>query len=419
MKKKSFALGYSYILESWIGWLMYGTLISGGLSTMVNYYSAETGVATGSLFSTNTMAGFVGVAATFVCMELVRKLGKRFTLAFGCILASTSCFILSIGHSLGAWILACCVIQFASQAFCFGPGNSLIAAWWPRKKGTVLGITTTGLVFAPLTTVMFMSNYSAAHGFPATMRIMALVFLVSALIHIVWIKESPESVGLLPDNTPITEAERSALAPVKECPYTTREILFSRASIFYVLGFGILNMATTGGAVASVPYFMEFGVDNSVALSYQGICNIAGIVGSVALGIIDEKMGPKKATYVCVASYLIGFLLMTIAQSPMIGVVGFAVHMFGGGAFANLVGSILISRFGRNGYDKAWKILYTMANTLRAFCYLAIAQVVAVLGSYHNVYLFWFICTAIALVCVFFVSEKFQEPKAKAASANT
>ena len=103
----------------------------------------------------------------------------------------------------------------------------------------------------------------------------------------------------------------------------------------------------------------------------------------------------------------------------MIGVVGFAVHMFGGGAFANLVGSILISRFGRNGYDKAWKILYTMANTLRAFCYLAIAQVVAVLGSYHNVYLFWFICTAIALVCVFFVSEKFQEPKAKAASANT
>lgn len=71
MKKKSFALGYSYILESWIGWLMYGTLISGGLSTMVNYYSAETGVATGSLFSTNTMAGFVGVAATFVCMELV------------------------------------------------------------------------------------------------------------------------------------------------------------------------------------------------------------------------------------------------------------------------------------------------------------------------------------------------------------
>lgn len=82
-QKKSFALGYSYIVESFVGWLMYGTLVSGGMSTIIAYFSQKTNIATTSLLSCNTIAGFVGVAGSFICMEVVKRTSKRFVLTTG------------------------------------------------------------------------------------------------------------------------------------------------------------------------------------------------------------------------------------------------------------------------------------------------------------------------------------------------
>ena len=50
-QKKSFALGYSYIVETFIGWLFYGLLIASGISTIIMSFSQATGIASTTLFS--------------------------------------------------------------------------------------------------------------------------------------------------------------------------------------------------------------------------------------------------------------------------------------------------------------------------------------------------------------------------------
>ena len=76
-KKKSFALGYSYVFESWLSWLFYGLLISTGLSTFVLNFSGVSGVPTSTLYSVNTIGGFINVIGCFVCSMILKKKGIR------------------------------------------------------------------------------------------------------------------------------------------------------------------------------------------------------------------------------------------------------------------------------------------------------------------------------------------------------
>ena len=67
MAKKSFALGYSYIVETFIGWLFYGFLVAAGISTIIMYFSNNTGIPTSTLYSVNTIGGYISVIGVFGC----------------------------------------------------------------------------------------------------------------------------------------------------------------------------------------------------------------------------------------------------------------------------------------------------------------------------------------------------------------
>ena len=95
-EKKSFALGYSYIIEAFIGWLFYGFLIAAGISTIIMSFSANTGIETARLFSLNTIGGYISVLGVFGCSYLIKKRSIRFTTSLAYLASALG--VLVLGH---------------------------------------------------------------------------------------------------------------------------------------------------------------------------------------------------------------------------------------------------------------------------------------------------------------------------------
>ena len=96
------------------------------------------------------------------------------------------------------------VSQGLYNGYSFTATNALIANWFPRKKGWVMGITTAGMMAASFTSVLFITVYSPQIGFTNVCYILAAVIAALGLVSLRWIVDTPEECGLLPDNLPLT-----------------------------------------------------------------------------------------------------------------------------------------------------------------------------------------------------------------------
>ena len=197
--------------------------------------------------------------------------------------------VLAVGHgsSLGAFVIFSVLTQFFYHGYCYGSSNALIANWFPRKRGFILGITTCGLMFSTFTGVMFMTKMSPVIGWGSVCNIMAAVLAAVGVISWFWIKDRPEDCGLLPDNMPMSDKERAELQMPAKDLWTVGGILKNKDSWMYIIGMGCLNMVGTGTLVMCIPFMMEQGFSNVTAVWISSVTGILAIGGSILIGAID------------------------------------------------------------------------------------------------------------------------------------
>ena len=412
-KQKSFALGYSYILESFLSWFFYGIIVASGLSTIVANFSNSTGIAAPTIYGVNTIGGYISVVGVFVCSIIMKKTSIRFLTAFSYL--ATAVGVLAVGHgsSLGAFVIFSVLTQFFYHGYCYGSSNALIANWFPRKRGFILGITTCGLMFSTFTGVMFMTKMSPVIGWGNVCNIMAAVLAVVGVISWFWIKDRPEDCGLLPDNMPMSDKERAELQMPAKDLWTVGGILKNKDSWMYIIGMGCLNMVGTGTLVMCIPFMMEQGFSNVTAVWISSVTGILAIGGSVLIGAIDTKCGTKIAAIVLAVCYSAGpFAALACALAGFVPgvVICFGITLTAGGALANVGGSLVVNMYGRSSYNQAWRYLNTGAQLLKACCYAAIGVVTAMLGKYCYVCAVWGTVALIGLICMIVGKFSYREP---------
>ena len=134
MKNKSFLRGYSMVLQSFLMYWIYGTLIGGGLSVIVGQYCGMTGLNTNIVTSVNTIGGFISVAMTYIIGRWVITKGVRVITAFSCIGTAVGLCVLGNGHGIGIYILWSIISQSLYNGYSFTATNALIANCFQGKK---------------------------------------------------------------------------------------------------------------------------------------------------------------------------------------------------------------------------------------------------------------------------------------------
>lgn len=273
-----------------------------------------------------------------------------------------------------------------------------------------MGITTAGMMAASFTSVLFITVYSPKIGFTNVCYILAAVIAILGLVSLKWIVNTPEECGLLPDNMPMTEQERQVLGggePRQD--WSAKRLICSKDGLCYIVGFGLLFIATTGGITAFVPYMLERGYSQVDAVGLMSLTSLLSLAGSFVIGFLDTKLGTKNASLIFAALYAVGYAgAFALTGTEKLFLLPLWLAMAGGGANANLMASALISQYGRANYASVWSVLFTGASLIRNLCYLLIGTIVTLSGTYAKVYLFWGIISAFSFVLLAISDFKYR-----------
>lgn len=412
-KSRSFALGYSLIFHSFLSYVLYAATASTGLNVIVPMFANAHGINQGSVLSMNTVGTLLSSFFVLFSGKLILAKGIRFTTTISAIGAGVfGFFLMGFVDNLVGFAICTLFIQGLVYGYSYTATTALTANWWPRKKGIVMGITTTGIMSASFTLVPLMALIGANYGFRPLVWSLAVILIIFGIASWFWIRERPEDVGLHPDNKPLTEEERQDVyhkalsAKESQVRWPFKEILSKKYSWALIVAYGLFTMFASGIASTTIPFAMESGFTQSQGLTALSIACISSIVGSIISGYCDTRFGPKNTTLVSGVWIFLAFISLLIIQGT-IGVWVFLIMAFMTmGATGNLFTSLVANIYGRNSFTQVFRVLYTGVFIIRGFAFLFLGAGAIVLGSYRAVYMVFGGLTVVATLVLTSVKDK-------------
>lgn len=368
-----------------------------GLNLLVAKFSYVNGWDSNTILSMSTPAGYIALALGVPLGWLIMKKGTRKVLVWLLVIGGIS--YAAMGHTSNIVLYFICQSIMCVCANCFSvhAANTLIANWFPKKKGLALGWATMGMNASSALYTPILSFLFARFTLGMSLNILGGITVVVGVITWFCIRDTPEEVGRTPDNEPMTQAEIAANQAQHEnyqSPWTFGKLLRDKDTWMCGLCYGCFMLVTVGIMSQLVPRIMERGFTQEYAITCVSACAVVGLVGSYLWGILDQKMGTRKATILFgvwyAAAILFNVIPNTVCMYISIVMIGVSI-----GGTANFAPSMTTNIFGRRDFPLAFTVVNTIYNVMRCTSYVVLAAVLAATGSYTAAYVLFI---AISLV---------------------
>ncbi|MFZ0448521.1 MAG: MFS transporter [Desulfatiglandaceae bacterium] len=233
----------------------------------------------------------------------------------------------------------------------YGVVNTTTSRWFIKKRGFVVGITSSGggvgaIVLAPFATYLI-SGYNWRIAF-IVIGIISWILMVFASF---WLIKDPRETDLLPDGARMdaTKGIGTKGLPKKETSdFITTQALKTRQFWFLVVSWLFLSLSLNMIIIHVVPYALDAGISSMDAAYILSILGIANIFGRLILGRLSDAMGRKALGVICGLFHSASLLwLMYSHQLWMIYAFAFLFGILWGGSgtiITSLVGDIFGTR---------------------------------------------------------------------------
>ncbi len=324
--------GWMLILYQAIAYITFQCFTQYPLNILADFYGGSQKVA--NIYS---ICAVVGILVQIVLAGVVAKM-KKIKL-FGTILGAVTLVLAFLVMTLPAgtgWDVSYAIINVVSVLYATFALGILVGQWFPTRKGIVMGIATLAFPIAngllgPFASAVF------AKGFPDIKGAFLPFFIVSVIgwiIGIIFIKDYPEECGAFRDNdqsmTP--EVARAIMEQEIENKRTSvwtylhtlkcREFWFGTICVALLLSCSIGLMSQSNAIITAYP---ELNYTTVMALVM-----IFGCIGSFVLGVLDQKLGTRKAMIISTILMIIGGVLGLIDNPTALMIAMIFVAMFMG-----------------------------------------------------------------------------------------
>lgn len=358
-----------------------------------------------------TPIGIVCCLLGIVFTTLVYKKGAK-------IVAVTACIGMGIGVALfgnitsfKTYIIGLFVVQAFGTCLAFAVHHGFVGAWFPTRKGVVMGWTTMGLPLTSMILVPFVTWCMAGSfgwkGFCYTLS--AVLFLLGIMTFFL-MTNTPEEKGCYPDNNrneavdASTEKKEDLLRYFRS-KYTIGDLLKNKTVWMICIGFGI-PWATTAGVMSQlISRMMSTGHFDSIIgpVAIMSGATIVGLIGSFCWGWLDTKIGTKKAgVFYNLVYVVILIVLIFLHRLPVIACTVITCCLcFTAGGIPNLMPSMVISKFGRYEFLSANRVCTPIATIIQSlgFAVLALGKM-ATGGSWTGGYGVFILCCLVGAVVI-------------------
>lgn len=351
--------GWVTILYCLLMFFLYVGMCNDGANITAPAITAVLGAGDGEIMNLNSIAGLVGVVFFIIVGQINQRIGPRLTSGICCIVAGVAYILAFNSPSTLLYCAAMCFVYGGIMSAGYVAGGTLVASWFPKKKGAVMGYTTMGHNFASAFYVQLLSiliGPSVLKTIGGAVIPIGIAAIVLGVLGMILIRNTPQERGLNPDNvSDKVYQEEYDTSSGDDSGWTVGKLLATKELWLAAVTTGFFQICSVGVMTQLVLRNVEIGFEQQTALNIMTVLALGGVVGSWLVGVIDEKIGTKKTMIGFGVWYCIALLLnfatgMTI--TPLVYVSLFMIAMGIGGS-ANFTTSLPTSIFGRQGFDKA------------------------------------------------------------------
>ncbi|MDD5288345.1 MAG: MFS transporter [Dehalococcoidales bacterium] len=268
----------------------------------------------GALSVAITISAVVGGLLAIVAGRLSDRYGPRLLVTINGILTAAGFLLLTQVKELWHVYLIWGVLFGAGSAFSYIPLMSTVTRWFNSKRSTAIGITLAGFgigaIIWPPITQLFITSFQ----WRWACVILGLINLVFVIPLAQFLKNKPQDVGLLPYGEKILRADEKRSGVVPSGGLTLGEAV--RTSRFWLIGL-ILFCFYAGHNVMYVhivAHAQDIGIPPLIAAGTLSFISGSSIISRLTIGLISDKIGPRKALVIGITLAVIALGLLSISR---------------------------------------------------------------------------------------------------------
>ncbi len=306
-----------------------------------------------------------------------------------------------------------------------------VSQWFVRKRGRALGIVWLGPRFGSILLPVLCQFVILNLGWRTAWGILGLiVFLISGIPALLFLRRRPEDIGLLPDGAPpdtkmnecgdlIIEIGAQSSGEISEPIWTRAQALRTKAFWALTLIHSLMTCAQAGISFHLFPFLTDKGMSGMTAVWVLSTTAAFGAFGSVVWGYFADKVRIQRllAINACTSGLIFLFLFLSIdfkvphtLGAVIIFTLAAALGMLQGGRHP-VLDTIWPAFFGRTSLGSIFSISTPFRFTANALGPVSAAFFFDMFGSYlFPFYLFCVIFFLMGIMSLFIKSPRYPLP---------
>ncbi len=318
--------------------------LSSTLSIFLKPVTEDLGVSRGAVSLVRTGAIIVRAAMAPLVGPIVDRRGGRKLIVAGAVIAAAGYFLLSRVQEFWQFFLIRCTLVVAGDTLMGSVVVMvIIARWFVRKRGRAIAIANLGTGVAKVTMPLLAAALFVSVGWRQSWALFAVFTLLLVVgPALLFIRSSPEEMGLRPDGEAASPAEKdpAAASPTvqgvadADVPWTRGEALRTRA--FWLLGitFGIANIGIAGLNLHIFSFVTDLGHPALTAATVMSTVALTQLASTLLWGLVAERMDIRKAAMAQFLIQAVGIIVALTSARLDLLYTGFFVYGIGlGGSF--------------------------------------------------------------------------------------
>ena len=295
-----------------------------------------------TIFSGSTLIGTLmgGVIAMFVG-PLIDRLGARWTLTAAFAVLGATLVLMAYISTLWQFY----ILQIIGRALTMGvlalALGIVVPKWFIAKRGRAVAMGGLGQRFGNAVTPLYVQFLVSQGSWRlATAVAGILMWVVSMIPAAIFLRRTPEDMGLLPDGVNPEEArlreEVTGSQPETqtqgEISLTTGQALRHPSFYLLVVAFSLVFVSVPALNLHMIPYMTDKGIPSGYAVTATALMSITAGVGSMFAGLLSERITARRTLVGILALMGIGYfglLAVEVAWHSMVWAVFFGLSSGG------------------------------------------------------------------------------------------
>lgn len=317
----------------------------------------------------------------FVTGKFLDKYSPRAIISIGALLVALGWILSAYAPNIYVLTITYGVIIGAGMGIAYGAPMTVVAKWFPEKKGLVVGLVLVGFGLSPLITAPLARNLIENYGITKAFLILGISFgiIIPALSYPFEYPSDSESESI---ETPFSIRNHiNDTNTAKMIKSKNFKGLYFNFIIGTMIGLMLIGMTSNVGVelIKLSP--------KTVALLISIFAIFNGI-GRPIFGIITDKLSFKKATLISYSLIIIAALLMLMARegSLILFAISFSIFWFNLGGWLAIAPTSTMDMYGTKHYSQNYGVVFTAYGIGAIIGVVASGMLMDILSNYYSIF---------------------------------